>query len=62
MIAGISAHEASDLPASGQAAAVDVRELSEWRQGHIANAVHIPLGEPGSRLDELPQGRRIGAV
>jgi len=34
---------------------VDVREVWEWRAGHVANATHIPLGELPARLaDELP--------
>jgi molybdopterin/thiamine biosynthesis adenylyltransferase/rhodanese-related sulfurtransferase len=34
---------------------VDVREPSEWNAGHVAGAVHIPLGELPGRLDaDLP--------
>jgi hydroxyacylglutathione hydrolase len=33
---------------------VDVRALSEWEQGHIPGAIHIPLPELADRLDELP--------
>lgn len=33
---------------------VDVREPDEWAAGHAPNAIHIPLGELPSRLDELP--------
>jgi phage shock protein E len=29
----------------GAAQLVDVRELSEWRAGHIAGAVHLPLSQ-----------------
>ena len=32
---------------------VDVREDKEFRQGHILDAVHIPLGTLGSRMEEL---------
>jgi len=32
---------------------LDVREDSEWQQGHIPDAIHIPLGQLGSRLSEL---------
>jgi rhodanese-related sulfurtransferase len=41
---------------------LDVREDDEWRAGHIDGAQHIPLGELGERLGELPTGRRIVAV
>ncbi|MCQ6557820.1 rhodanese-like domain-containing protein [Paenibacillus mendelii] len=32
---------------------VDVRELDEWQDGHIAQAKHIALSEITGRLDEL---------
>lgn len=32
---------------------LDVREDSEWRDGHIEGAKHIPLGKLGSHLSEL---------
>ena len=41
---------------------VDVREDDEWLAGHIEGAQHIPLGELGERLGELPPGRSIVAV
>ena len=33
---------------------LDVREQDEWDAGHAPGALHIPLGELPSRLDELP--------
>ncbi|MDQ2950920.1 MAG: rhodanese-like domain-containing protein [Chloroflexota bacterium] len=41
---------------------VDVREDDEWLAGHIEGAQHIPLGELGERLGELPTGGSIVAV
>ena len=41
---------------------LDVREDDEWQAGHIDGSQHIPLGELGDRLSELPSGRRIVAV
>ena len=41
---------------------LDVREDDEWQAGHIDGAQHIPLGQLGQRLAELPTGRRIVAV
>jgi rhodanese-related sulfurtransferase len=41
---------------------LDVREDDEWQAGHIDGAQHIPLGELGARVGELPSGRRIVAV
>lgn len=43
----------SELP--DDAVLVDVREADEWAAGHAPNAIHIPLGELPSRLDELPE-------
>ncbi len=41
---------------------LDVREDDEWTAGHIEGAQHIPLGQLGERLAELPTGRRVVAV
>ncbi|OLC55901.1 MAG: hypothetical protein AUH85_08050 [Chloroflexi bacterium 13_1_40CM_4_68_4] len=51
--------------ASAQRAAIhvlDVREDDEWQAGHIAGAQHIPLGQLGERVGELPKEGRIVAV
>ncbi len=60
--AEIQAHEAKALLEGGDAVALDVREPYEWHHGHIREALHIPLGELGARLHELPKGKRIVAV
>src|SRR5437867_6870014 len=41
---------------------LDVREDDEWQAGHIDGAQHIPLGELGERVGELPKESRIVAV
>jgi rhodanese-related sulfurtransferase len=38
---------------------LDVREPVEWEHAHIEGAVHLPLGELTSRLDEVPTGRIV---
>ncbi len=38
---------------------LDVREPVEWAYGHIENAVHIPMSELTSRLDELPDAQTL---
>ena len=38
---------------------LDVREPVEWAHGHIEGAVHLPLRELTSRLDEVPTGRVV---
>jgi rhodanese-related sulfurtransferase len=44
------------------AAVLDVRESDEYIDAHIPGAVHIPLGELGSRLQELPAERPLYIV
>ncbi|MEC3980396.1 rhodanese-like domain-containing protein [Amycolatopsis sp. H20-H5] len=41
-----------DLPKDA-VALLDVREDDEWAAGHAPGAVHIPLGELPTRVDEL---------
>lgn len=36
---------------------LDVREHFEWQPGHIEGALHIPLMDLGSRLEEIPEGQ-----
>jgi rhodanese-related sulfurtransferase len=36
---------------------LDVRLGREWRDGHLATALHIPLHELPDRLAEVPEGR-----
>ena len=43
---------------------LDVREPSEWADGHIAGARHIPLGQLKNRVDDLEKhkGKPVIAV
>ena len=41
---------------------LDVREDDEWQAGHAPGAQHIPLGQLGSRFEELPKDRAIVAI
>jgi rhodanese-related sulfurtransferase len=38
---------------------IDVREPEEWRHGHIAGALHIPLRDLPARLAEVPAGQTL---
>ncbi|PRY10038.1 rhodanese-like domain-containing protein [Kineococcus rhizosphaerae] len=51
---GVPTTTASDL--ADDAVVVDVREDDEWAAGHIATALHIPMGQVPQRLEELPEG------
>jgi rhodanese-related sulfurtransferase/DNA-binding transcriptional ArsR family regulator len=44
---------------SGKVVVVDVRPESEYKQGHIANAISIPIAELSKRLKELPKRTEI---
>ena len=33
---------------------LDVREQSEWDDGHVPGSIHIPMGEVPARYGELP--------
>jgi rhodanese-related sulfurtransferase len=41
---------------------VDVRELSEWDDGHIEGALHLPMFEAAARRAEIPAGRPVAVV
>lgn len=38
---------------------LDVRLLSEWRNGHVKSSINIPLHELTDRMDEVPKDRDI---
>jgi rhodanese-related sulfurtransferase/DNA-binding transcriptional ArsR family regulator len=44
---------------SGKVTILDVRPESEYKQGHIANAVSMPIDELAKRLKELPKRGEI---
>ncbi|CAN5464155.1 rhodanese-like domain-containing protein [soil metagenome] len=55
----VDVHQAAELAAIG-AVLLDVREPDEWRAGHVADAVHQPLG--GLNPASIGLGTRIVAV
>ena len=46
---------------SGKVTILDVRPESEYKQGHIANAISIPIQELSKRFKELPKRSEIVA-
>lgn len=50
-------HAATQTMNSGDTLVLDVREANEYQQGHLANALHIPLSQLGKRLTELEKYR-----
>ncbi len=57
--AEITPLEAARQVESGEVHVVDVRNLTEWQEGHIPNAQHIMLGTLPGRLDEIPEDKPI---
>ncbi len=41
---------------------VDVRETHEYLGGHVPGAVHIPMGQLPSRVDEIDMGAPVYVV
>jgi rhodanese-related sulfurtransferase len=41
---------------------LDVREDSEWHEGHIPGAIHIPFHQILSRLDEVPSNKPVATI
>lgn len=50
-------HAATQLMNDNATVVLDVRDDSEWKQGHIAKALHLPLGQLGGRAKELDKYR-----
>lgn len=55
-VRAVGAAEIDRLVSAG-ALVVDVREPNEWDAGHLPFAVHIPMGEFGTRVGELDAAR-----
>jgi NADPH-dependent 2,4-dienoyl-CoA reductase/sulfur reductase-like enzyme/rhodanese-related sulfurtransferase len=52
---------ARELASPAPPLVLDVRTAGEWKKGHLAGAVHMPVDELRGRADSLPRGRRIVA-
>lgn len=47
------------LAADQRATVIDVRQPSEYVEGHVPGAESIPMGELSSRITELDRGRPV---
>ena len=59
---GLPCIEATELRQLTGAVIVDVRSTDEYAQGHIDNAINIPLDTLGTRMAELPRATLIVTV
>ena len=57
----VSVNNAYQMRESG-AFVLDVRELSEWEDGHIPDATLIPLGQLEGRMNEIPKDQAVVIV
>jgi rhodanese-related sulfurtransferase len=57
----VSRDELRGRLAEGTVTVLDVRPAVEYRQGHIAGARSVPMGELAARLDELDPAREVVA-
>jgi rhodanese-related sulfurtransferase len=56
----VSVDEAKEmLDAGGDLAVVDVRTPDEYTGGHVTGAIHIPIDEVLSRMEELPKDKKL---
>lgn len=55
----ISITEAAQLHGSKDAEFIDVRRPDEYADGHIKNALFIPVDDVLTRIDELPKEKKL---
>lgn len=57
----LSSEELVNRMKEGEVTVLDVRPESEYREGHIAGALNVPVEELEEKLDDLPQDREVVA-
>lgn len=62
MITELSPAVAAERARRDEIVLVDVRELDERLSERPADSLHIPLGDLGLRLDELPRDRTVAFI
>ncbi|WP_341300657.1 MBL fold metallo-hydrolase [Lysinibacillus sp. FSL H8-0500] len=55
----VTPQEAKEMLENEDIAIIDVRNLTEYNEGHIEGAVHIMLGTLKNRLDEIPSKKLV---
>lgn len=55
----ITADEAAKMYRDPDVVVVDVRTADEYQAGHVRNALWLPVDEVLTRIDELPQDRKL---
>ena len=57
----VSAAEAREA-LRGRAVLVDVREPHEWKAGHVAGALHIPLAKLQASITRIPKNTAVYVI
>ena len=55
----ISIDEAAEMHGQDDVVVVDVRRPDEYTQGHVKDALFIPVDDVLARIDELPQDKKL---
>ena len=55
----ISADEAAEMYGGDDVVFVDVRRPDEYAEGHIKEALFIPVDDVLARIDELPEDKKL---
>jgi phage shock protein E len=55
----VDAKTVSELMTQDNVVVLDVREQSEYDQGHIPGVTLIPMGQVSDRLDEIPKDQTV---
>lgn len=55
----ISPKEANEQLTQDDVAMIDVRNLTEYKEGHVAGSQHIMVGTLKNRLDEVPTDKKL---
>lgn len=61
-VPAVSSDKAAEMFMQQQAVIVDVRERAEWDEARIDGAIHLPLGQLSSRLQELEPYRNTTLI
>ena len=55
----ISVDEAAEMHGNDDVAYIDVRRPDEYAEGHIKDALFIPVDDVLARIDELPDAKKL---
>ena len=55
----VNSDEAAQMLEKDGAVIIDVRGDDEWATGHVKGAIHIPVDDLQSRIDELPRDKTL---